>query len=145
MLKYPLEEKAKQVEKVKYNLTKPEWIGLNNLKKKNDLVIKESDKGGACVIMDAAFYRSKMQHILEDKDTYNKLDTNIDKEILKKIENLTKTHEEELTEKEINYLTSFSYKTSQLYGLPKVHKSKKITEEIRKTKTEYISVMQHKI
>ena len=83
-----------------------------------------------------------MQQILEDKDTYKKLDTNIGKQILKKIENLTKTHKEELTEKEINYLTNFSYKTSQLCGLPKVHKSKTINEEIQKTKTEYISVTQ---
>ena len=142
LLKYPLEEKAKQIENVRYNLTKLEWIGIKNLKKNNDLVIKESDKGGACVIMDAGFYCSKMQQILEDKDTYKKLDTNIDKQILKKIENLTKTHEEELTEKEINYLTNFNCKTSQLYGLPKVHKSKRINEQIQKTKTEYISVAQ---
>ena len=72
--------------------------------------------------MDARFNCFKMQQILEDKDTYQKLDTNIDKQILKKIKNLTKTYKEELTEKEINYLTNFSYKTSQLYGLPKVHK-----------------------
>ena len=90
--------------------------------------------------MDARFYCFKMQQILEDEDTYKKLDTKIDKQMLKKIENLTKSYEEELTEKEINYLTNFSYKTSQLYGLPKVHKSK--NEEIQRTKTEYISVTQ---
>ena len=136
LLKYPLEEKAKQIENVRYNLTKLEWIGIKNVQKNNDLVIKESDKGGACVVMDARFYCSKMQQILEDTDTYKELDTNIDKQILKKIENLTKTHEEELTEEEINYLTNFSNKTSQLYGLLKVHKSKRINEEIHENKTE---------
>ena len=141
LLKYPLEVKTKHREKAKY-LTRLEWIGLSKLKKNNDLVIEESDKGGACVSMDARFCSCKMQNILEDKDTYKKLDTNIDKQILKKIENLTKTHEEELTKKEINYLTNFNYKASHLYGLPKVHKSKKISEEIQQTRTEYISAIQ---
>ena len=50
-------------------------------------------------------------------------------------------HDKELTKKEVKYLTNFDYKTSQLYGLPKVHKSMKINEEIQKTKTEYISVI----
>ena len=66
----------------------------------------------------------------------------LDKQMLKKLENLTKAHEEELTEKEIIYLTNFNYKTSQLYGLPTMHKSMKIHEEIQKTKTEYISAVQ---
>ena len=49
-------------------------------------------------------------------------------------------HDKELTEKKVKYLTNFNYKTSQLYGLPKVHKSIKINEKIQKTNSEYISV-----
>ena len=135
---YPLEEKARQMEKVKYNLTKQEGIGIKNDK---NLVVKESDKGGACVVMDSEFYGRKMRQILEDETTYKKLDKNIDKEILKKIEDLPAMHDKELTKKEVKYLTNFNYKTSQLYSLPKVHKSMKINEEIQKTKTEYISVI----
>ena len=141
LLKYPLEEKSRQMEKVKYKLTKQEWIGIKNLKNDKNLVVKESDQGGACVVMDSEFYGRKMRQILEDETTYKKLDKNIDKEILKKIEDLTAMHDKELTKKEIKYLTNFNYKTSQLYGLPKVHKSMKINEEIQKTKTEYISVI----
>ena len=33
LLKYPLEDKAKRIEKVKYNLTKLEWTEIVNLKK----------------------------------------------------------------------------------------------------------------
>ena len=141
LLKYPLEEKARQMEKVKYNLTKQEWIGIKNLKNDKNLVVKESDKGGACVVMNSEFYGRKMRQILEDETTYKKLNKNIDKEVLKKIEDLTAMHDKELTKKEVKYLTNFDYKTSQLYGLPKVHKSMKINEEIQKTKTEYISVL----
>ena len=85
LLKCPLEEKARQMEKVKYNLTKQEWIGIKNLKNDKNLVVKESDKGGACVAMDSEFYGRKMRQILEDETTYKKLDKNIDKEILKKL------------------------------------------------------------
>ena len=74
--------------------------------------------------------------------TYKKLDKNIDKEILKKIEDLTDKHYKEVMKKEVKYLTNFNYKTSQLYGLPKVHKSAKINEESHKTRTEYFSVTQ---
>ena len=39
----------------------------------------QPDQGGACVIMDAKFYCEKMCNILNDKETYKKLDKNIDK------------------------------------------------------------------
>ena len=81
------------MEKVKSNLAKQEWMGINNLKNDKNLVVKESDKGGACVVvMNWKFYDRKMRQILEDEATYKKLDKNIDKEIVKKIEDLTETH-----------------------------------------------------
>ena len=92
--------------------------------------------------MDSEFYGCKMRQILEDETTYRKLDKNIDKEIVSKIENVKETPDKELTKKEVRYLTNFNYKTSQLYDLLKLHKSTKINEKIEKTKTEYISVMQ---
>ena len=82
----------------------------------------KGDKGGACVIMDSDFYGRKIRQILEDETTYKKLDKNMDKEILKKNEDLTEMHDKELTIKKVKYLTNINYKTSQLYGLPKVHK-----------------------
>ena len=36
----------------------------------------------------------------------------------------------ELTDKEITYLLNFEYKTSNIYGLPKIHKSALIANEI---------------
>ena len=36
-----------------YNLTKLEWMGTKNLKNEKNLVVKENDKGGACVTMDS--------------------------------------------------------------------------------------------
>ena len=42
---------------------------------------------------------------------------------------------------EIDYLLKFEYKESNLYGLPKIHKSKTIRDAISQQKSEYIKVM----
>ena len=59
LTKYPLEELAEKQSRVKDNLTKAEWNGIKELKNNSNIVIKESDKGGACVIMDAEVYDKK--------------------------------------------------------------------------------------
>ena len=104
------------------------------LKNNPNLVIKESDKSGACVVMVQIFFYTKILEIVNDNTTYKELDTNIDSKIHKKITNLTEKYHEELTQKEINYL--------YLYGLPKVHKSDKIKREIENKPLEYIEVDQ---
>ena len=86
--------------------------------------------------MDSEFYHSKMEQISKDENIYKKLEKNIDKEMLNKINDLSVTHKEELTKKEIKYLINFNYKMSQLYGLPKIHKMKRTNDEIHKTKTD---------
>ena len=77
-------------------------------KNNKNLIFKESDKGGACVIMDSEYYKSKILNILQDKETYSKLGRNLDNKILKKIEKLTETYKNQLTEKEIKYLTKLA-------------------------------------
>ena len=139
---YPLEELAEKQSVVKDNLTKAEWNGINELKNNSNIVIKESDKGGACVIMDAEFYDKKMSEMTNDENTYKKLDNNIDKKIHKKIINLTEKYRQQLTKKETDYLSKFNCKTSQLYGLPKVHKSEIIKREIESNPSEYTEVHQ---
>ena len=54
----------------------------------------------------------------------NKLDQNPHKEIVKKCRSFLEHHEKELTKKEYDYLWNFVCKTSNFYGLPKIHKSK---------------------
>ena len=50
LLKYPL--RPSDVKLVKKNLNKTEWEGIMKLKSDETIVIKECDKGGACVITD---------------------------------------------------------------------------------------------
>ena len=45
-----------------------------------------------------------------------------------------------LTLKEYNYLTKRNHKLSNLYMLPKLHKSKRINEIIQKQQWEYVNI-----
>ena len=49
-----------------------------------------------------------------------------------------------MTKKEIKYLTEFEFKESNLYGLPKVHKSEEIKKKIKESPHEYVEVAQPK-
>ena len=84
----------------------------------------------------------KMSEMTNDENTNRKLDNNIDKKIHRKIINLTEKYRQQLTKKETDYLTKFNYKTSQLYGLPNVHKSEIIKSETESNPSEYIEVHQ---
>ena len=133
---------ANNQDKIKDNLTRAQWNGIKELRNNQNLVIKKGDKGGACVVMDSEFYHKKLFELVNDRNTYQELNGNIDKKINKKITSLTEKYQEQLTQKEIDYLTKFKYKTSQLYELPKVHKSNIIKREIESNPSEYIEVHQ---
>ena len=74
-----------QNRKVKDNLSKKQWEGIMNLKNDKDIIIKESDKGGSCVIMDKTFYYEKVMEMLKDDKTYKELPKNIDNATMEKI------------------------------------------------------------
>ena len=63
--------------KRRFNLSNQELNILNQLKNDKSIIIKESDKGGSCVIMDPKFYNEKMMEELGKTDTYKLLDANI--------------------------------------------------------------------
>ena len=65
---------------------------------------------------------------------------NKDKMVINKIKKLSSDYCNSLTKNEKVFITTFDYKTSITYGLPKVHKSQMIQEEIRKQKSDYIEV-----
>ena len=79
-------------------------------------------------------------YILEDK-TYDKLiDTNIDNNIISKIIKFCKIHNKTLIKKEKDFLTNHISKTSNFYGLLKIHRSKQIENAIETRKSEYIEI-----
>ena len=79
LTKYPLEEVANNQDKIEDNLTRAQWNGIKELRNNQNLVIKKGDKGGACVVMDSEFYHKKVFELVNDKNTYQELNGNIDK------------------------------------------------------------------
>ncbi|XP_060085696.1 uncharacterized protein LOC132565106 [Ylistrum balloti] len=120
------------------NISKEETKALNDLTNDASIVIKEADKGGAKVIMDREFYKNKILELLEDVDNYKEIDTNKDETVLKRIGKLIKKYPGQLTDKEQDYLMNFQCKTSNFYGLPKIHKSKEVQTAIAQQRSEYI-------
>ena len=142
LTKYPFDETYQnKKKKISPNLKKDEWSAIIDLKKDDNLIIKEGDKGGACVIMDKIYYRDKMLALLNDAKTYKCINKNtIEKVILNEIKALAKQFENDLTRKEYDYLTNFDHKPSNIYGLPKVHKCKEIIEKIALEPNECVTV-----
>ena len=137
-LKKTVENVGSQPIKAKSNINSKQKESIQRLKNNTDIVFKQADKGGAFVIMDVEFYALKMQDQLKDETKYQMLKHNNDDEIKKKMIKIVKKYENCLTKKEFDFLTNFEHKTSNLYGLPKIHQSKEIEQEVQKGKSEYI-------
>lgn len=61
---------------------------------------------------------------------------------MNEIKRFTKKLENQLTEKEVDYLLNFETKNSTFYGLPKIHKSNEMEDEIEEINTSYIKLSQ---
>jgi len=81
----------------------------------------EADKGGAVVVMDRTYYTNKILEMLNGLQTYEEITANRDNNVIKLIKELAGNHSHKLTEKEVNYLCHFDFKTSGFYSLPKIH------------------------
>ena len=81
--------------------------------------------------MDHTHYTNKILEMLNDSLTYEEITANKDKNVMKLIKELASNHSHNLTEKEVNYLCHFDFKTSGFDGLSKIHKSKIICQEAK--------------
>lgn len=122
-----------------HNLSQPERNALKELKNNQDIVFKKADKGGSIVIMDTDYYRDHLVikgHL--SNDTYQKVDKNADKKVVKELNVHVEKFKDNLTNNEMKYLTKYDWKTSNFYVLPKVHKCKSLQEKIKNTNSDYI-------
>lgn len=55
---------------------------------------------------------------------------------MKKIKTFTKKYTRSLTKDEVKYSSGFEFKSSNIYGLPKIHKSKTIINQIKMEDTD---------
>ena len=130
-----------KIKRSKNNLSESEKKGLQELKMNKNIIIKEADKGGCVVIMDTQHYVNMVKSQLDDKKTYQITKNNCDKKVMEKLSEFSKKHEKVLTGKESKFLTKFRFKTSNFYGLPKIHKSKKIMAAIEEQNQQCINLV----
>jgi uncharacterized protein (UPF0305 family) len=121
----------------KDNLSHDERHALRNIQHDTSIIIKEADKGGAVVIMNASYYETKLNEMLDDTAFYEESTLN-DKTVLKNLHKLITKYSTELHDKEIAYLLYSDFSTANFYGLPKIHKSKCIQMAIEQQNSEYV-------
>ena len=123
------------------NLSTSERQALHELKTNHDIVIKKADKGGSMVIMNTTDYKDNL--VLKGHlncNSYRRIDESCDKKVMKNIVEHVQKHKTCLTNKEIDFLTKFEWKTSNFYVLPKIHKCKTIIEEVKINENDYIEI-----
>lgn len=95
---------------------------INKLKRNKDIHITKSDKTNQIVILDSANYLSKLNDLLNDAETYEKLTSNpLQNKVTRfnsKLSSFLKKKYPELHKKFVTVNPSLPY----LYGLPKTHK-----------------------
>lgn len=137
MSKFPIESLSQPA---KSNITKIERDAIERLRKDTNVVIKEADKGNAVVIMDREYYKSLCLSILQDESYYEETTNYSPSSVFESLAKIIQEHGSNLTKKEVDYLLDFDAKTSNFYGLPKIHKSKSISEQCEKSQTAYIQL-----
>ena len=116
------------LEKVKFddNLTQEQRSGLNIFKARKNILYFKADKGASVVLLNPDFYRDKVLEIL-GTEKYEKLPRKVDYFIVSKLKSLVKNCPH-LTNAEKRAITNFDYKTTNIYALPKIHKSKLVRD-----------------
>ncbi|KAM4663589.1 dynein axonemal heavy chain 17 [Discoglossus pictus] len=105
-----LQQVSKDIEEIdyrsykkEYNLTKPEYQALIELRDDVSLHIKPADKGGNIVLMDNDDYKEMCMRILKDKTTYNIITKDPTPEFKLRLKNILVDLVAVL--REVNYLT----------------------------------------
>ena len=90
------------------NISNHEWQDILNLEKNKDIVIKETDKGGAVVIINTKHHLKMIRDHLNDETTYEIVEANCQAKVMKGIANIIEKYKDNLVKKEKEYLTRFS-------------------------------------
>ncbi len=90
--------------------------------------------------MDTDHYKTMANNILNDDKFYEQLPTDPKNMDRIKYNRFINKYKACLTEKELGYLQTFEVKSSNFYGLPKVHKSKQISDICQNSVSSYVEV-----
>ena len=128
--------------KWKNNITPGERQALHNLENNKTIRITRVDKGGSVVILNRDDYIHKVNASLNNHDIYKKLPQNTDKKVITRINTFTAKYRScfDKMGKEKKYIADFDFTTANLYGLPKIHKSKVIKSELINSNNGYLKI-----
>ena len=107
------------------NLTREEQHALENLRKYEDIVIKQADKGSGVVVMDRTRYIAEAMRQLSDVGVYVTLDKDPTNYLIKNVNNrIQRAHEEGcISDSTLDYLlVNSTAKAGRFSLLPKLHK-----------------------
>ena len=106
------------------NLTIEERRALRNLRERKDLMILPTDKGKSVCIMTSEQYKSKVNELISDDQTYERLQKDPTNLYTHKVREALKSIEEKGNLSRGQYLRLYPSDPSPplFYGLPKVHK-----------------------
>ena len=122
---------------VRDNLTIEQRMGLNVLKKRHGILIFKADKGAGCVLLNELFYKYKVLELLNSAK-YENLPRNVDYFIMQKLKTFVKKYKYVLNPTEIRAITKFDFCTTNIYGLPKIHKSNIVKSALKNAKSAYL-------
>ena len=107
------------------NITKAEYLVLENLRKDNDHIIVTADKGVVLVVMDKTEYITKCEALLQDNSVYQHLSKDTSPTIQKELIKILKEYKNNnfISETEYTQLTPHSSNSpaARFYGLPKIY------------------------
>lgn len=107
----------------RHNLTHGEKVALNKLRKRDDIVVKPADKGGAVVVWKKDLYLAEAKKQLCDDNFYSKCSYDRTSENNKVIHDIiNKEIEESRLPASAKNLFVEEPRTSRFYLLPKIHK-----------------------
>ena len=139
---FSIERMPIKVLRTKDNLAsaRPALERLINRVKRGEIVIKPADKGAITVVMNPDFYLDMCLRHLDDVNYYTKLMEDPSDLVHSRVTDFANKYKPMLTANEYNHLIHTSYKMSNIYMLPKLHKSRRVDEIILEKQTEYIHV-----
>ena len=91
--------------------------------------------------MNKDFYCKNILVMLEDASTYKETSVNPDMKIMKELKKLVDREDTGLPKAELDFILNFETSTSNLYGLPKIHKSKLIQNTIKNRKSNPVTLL----
>lgn len=126
----------------KNNVTPGEREAITRLKNNSDIRITRVDKGSSWVILNKTDYINIINSSLNDKSIYKQLPKNKDNKVMSKIKTFTQKFRYcfDKKGKEKRFIEEFDFQTSNLYGLPKIHKSQILKHNLCNSNNGYLKI-----